>query len=213
MHRISIRKSLVTALVALAAAACGSSALVGAQEAQAHHRPAWDFPNVMKALNTGIVAWQDYLGHCETVSVYGYETGEYSGQDSAFAFAYLNGCDVYFNADKSRNYWYPWFCSVMVHEIGHSAGFSHAEDTSDIMNGPGEIYWSKCLTRKQRRRFARRNEIIDYSISQWTKNAGPSGTGTDTGPVHADGRARERFEDALADGRIHAHRVATAQVP
>jgi hypothetical protein len=211
MHGINIRKSVVTALVALAAAASGSS-LLPAQDAQAHHRPAWDFPNVMKALNTGIAAWRDYLGHCETVTVYGYETGEHAGQDSAFAFAYLNGCDVYFNADKSGNYRYPWFCSVMVHELGHSSGFSHADDSSDIMNGPGEIYWSKCLTRKQRRRFTRNGEIIDYSISQWTKNAGPSGTGNDRGPAHAHDQDRQEFEEALDDGRIQAHRVAAAPV-
>src|SRR4051795_12972597 len=129
MFRKTILFAAVTAAIVL-----GSSA----QQAMAagwidNH---FDAGKVTKAFNVATTAWTGELDGCVAsgVSLYAYSAAE--DPEDAGDYAYtpdLYACAIYFNTDQSKNYSYPWFCSVMVHEMGHVAGYEHTRAPRDIM--------------------------------------------------------------------------------
>lgn len=170
--------------------------LATASPARADHISIDIFPNWNKAANTAFNAWDGYVDHCPTVYLWAYESGEHWDSDDAYAFAYMGECDIYFNADMTENYRYAWFCSVMVHEMGHVAGFDHNGDGRDIMHSTNEVYWRKCLGKKQARKFKNRGEIIDRSIDSWAY----ASAATAPEPDHVTRRDVSR---AIESGELH----------
>ena len=169
------------------------------------------FPNFYRASNIAIGAWSNYLGHCSTMTVYAYDSVEEPDYADAYAFAPLRGCDVYFNSDQRKNYSWAWFCSVMVHEMGHSAGMNHIRDRGDIMHATNEVYWRKCLTGKKARKMRRNGHIIDKSIESWVysaKTAAASSSHDDHGEV-----TRRELASAIRSGAIEVDRLASVPVP
>ena len=184
-----------TRIVATATALIASLAvlLTSSQSADAYYDPDGYFPNVPRAMQVGIQAWSEYLGHCSYMHVYGYDSIEEPDSADAYAFAWMKGCEVYFNVEQRKNRNWKWFCSVMVHEMGHSAGMDHIRDGRDIMHATNEVYWRKCLTTAQARKMKRRGRIIDNSISQLGVREGVIGQVCRcrlrwTGPTLASGR-------------------------
>jgi hypothetical protein len=187
-----------TKVVALLAALAVS--LSASQVARADHYSTDLLPNLLGAHDIAVTAWSGYLNHCQTIYYYGYTGSERPAYRSAYAFATVNGCDVHFNLDKADNYKWKWFCSVMVHEVGHSAGMEHNNaDKRDIMNGPGEIYWRACLRTKQAKKMRKRGKIIDYSIDSWAYYAKPS--------VSLGGESHD-IGHALSAGDLDSHLIA-----
>ena len=152
--------------------------------ARADHVSVEVFPYWNQAASTAINAWDGYLTHCPTVYVWAYDSSEYWDNADSYAFAYMGECNIYFNAEMSENYRYAWFCSVMVHEMGHVAGYDHIRDRLDIMHATNEVYWRGCLRKKQARKFRNRGEIIDNSIGSWVYAS--------SAPTHRRRRTRSR---------------------
>lgn len=200
--------SLWTGIVPRAAVLVGvlvlavASLLAAATSARADHWSTESLPALDRSFRIAVRAWEPYLGHCvdSGIEIYGYDELERPEERDAYAFVPERGaCAIYFNVDERRNYRRSWFCSLMVHEMGHVAGFGHSPDPHDIMNGPGEVYWRKCLTRREARRLSRRGKAIDYSIADWS--------GTSAATAGGDGHAERR-----PAGRVHAQRLAVIPV-
>jgi hypothetical protein len=192
--------ALVTAVVSLSAG----------QQASAHHYDiGYSFPEFMKAGQIGINAWGDSLNHCTQMTIYAYSGAqEYPEFADAYAFAWIGGCEVYFNVDARKNYKWNWFCSTMVHEMGHSAGLEHNElDRRDIMNAHSEVYWRKCLTRQQAAKMKARGKIIDRSIASW---AYARATASQAGQ---DEVTRSDIERAIKAGELDVHPLGSISVP
>jgi hypothetical protein len=206
---VATATALVTALAVL---------LSAAQSASAHHRSVHSFPNFMGAAQTAIQAWNGYLDHCTQMTVYGYDSAEEPDYADAYAFAPMNGCEVYFNVDQRKNYNWKWFCSVMVHEMGHSAGMRHIRDGRDIMHATNEVYWRWCLTKRQARKMKRRHEIIDKSIWSWAyaKASLAKFVGVDSHDEHGhpdhDDLTRSDVDQAVDSGALVLDPMATIPI-
>lgn len=62
------------------------------------------------------------------------------------AEAVEGGCTVYFNTDADWNW--PDYCSVMVHEYGHLAGYGHSTTRKAIMYPTLQETWKYCLPKR-----------------------------------------------------------------
>lgn len=116
--------------------------------------------------------WQP--NHCfeGRVSLYSYrgsDSGNPAGVEDAIAYAYLGGCEVYFNVEQPLNFNRITFCSTMVHEFGHLARRQHNSDPRDIMNPYGDLkgpHWFTCVGGVTlQRRYLRRGHVLDYSTA------------------------------------------------
>jgi matrixin len=203
-----IHRRLAAALAGLGAAVALSLSAPG--NAQALQYSAEVFPNLYGAGSVGLTAWNGYLNHCSYVYYYAYTDAEIPEHADAYAFAPLGGCEIYFNADSREMYRYAWFCSVLVHEMGHSAGLNHIGDPRDIMHATNEVYWRNCLTARQAKRFRRRGEIIDNSIwSTWySRTAALKGetASAEQEPTQAE------IDAAIADGSLEVEPIGRMAV-
>jgi hypothetical protein len=204
------RTRFVSTVAALATAL--AVFLSAAQPASSHHWSPDAFGDWSSAAQIGIDAWQEYLGHCSQISIWGYDNAEEPDYADAYAFAPIQGCDVYFNVDQPKNYKWKWFCSVMVHEIGHSAGMQHIPDEGDIMSGPTEVYWRSCLTKKQAKKMKKHGKIIDRSIYSWYyAKASAAHAGHDDGAA-GDEITQAEVDQAIESGDLEVEPIATIPV-
>ena len=196
--------SLFTTFLAVLAAL--SASFAAGEEAHANHWSVDSFPSVDGSFDKAVSAWGNYLGHCtgSGVALYGYDGSEYG--DDAYAFVpRLGACEIYFNVDIRKNYKRAWFCSVMVHEMGHVAGFEHSPDPLDIMHAENPVYWRKCLTRREARKLRRRGAMVDSSIADWSRKVIGRSARRPRAP-------QPRLTRALKRGRLEVRRIATLQV-
>ena len=206
----SLSRIHLTALVVVVASlayAAPASAYDWAESSFSPHR-------VNKSFGVAVNAWDGELDHCidSGVGIYSYSgSSEFLDVGSAYAFTPdLGACSIFFNNEDAENYGYPWFCSVMVHEMGHVAFHDHVAAARDIMTAVNEVYWRKCLNRKQARRFKRRRRLIDRSIV--------AGRG-ESGRVRASSSANRRRNDVgtgdlrgLHGDGLRVHRITTLPV-
>ena len=66
-------------------------------------------------------------------------------------------CEITFASDKKRIEW-PTFCTTMVHEYGHLAGFHHVEDTESVMYWQANLPYPDCI------RSPRTGYLYPYSV-------------------------------------------------
>jgi hypothetical protein len=198
------RKLIVSAALTTAIALGASAQQASAADWLGYHI---DPARVDKAFNTAVNAWTGELSHCVAsgITLYGYTAAE--DPEDAGDYAYtpdLYACEIYFNVDDSKNYNYPWFCSVMVHEMGHVAGYEHTRKPRDIMTATNEVYWKKCLTKRQYRRYHKRHMLIDRSVIPGQGESGSRAYSSSVRPPDVGRHLR-------AQG-IKVHRIATLPV-
>lgn len=97
------------------------------------------------------VAEEAFPGHCEPLRVV--QLHEVGQQPEVLAWFQPWDCTVAFPVDVHR--WRPLtVCAVLVHEVGHAAGYGHSADPRDVMYPElRNPYWGcRKLLRKARRR-------------------------------------------------------------
>jgi Matrixin len=62
------------------------------------------------------------------------------GGDALDGLAAAETCEVWLAGGLSA----VRFCTVLVHELGHLAGFEHSSAAHDIMNGAGDLTYEPC---------------------------------------------------------------------
>jgi hypothetical protein len=112
---------------ALALIAVGALAAAGAPPADARHA------SIGSYIDRGFDVWEGELEHCTNIywSWRNASYGTYGWVNS------IGGCSFNLNLRERRalHSRYGMACTVVIHEMGHLAGYEHVNDPTNIMNG------------------------------------------------------------------------------
>jgi hypothetical protein len=98
------------------------------------------------------------------------------------------------------------FCAVLVHELGHLAGYGHTNISGDVMNGSGDIGYAPCENRapSPSTTAALKDElrsVLPAPRGTWSIACGPK-RGAERRCVARRGRSVRRYEVTETDDSV-----------